>query len=199
MDGSSRAARLAAVLEQRGAPMTLRVVNRSSGPQPLVNPPEGTEQGLALDAGVAAGSTLASIRSVLAVKGRLAAGDILLVGTEEVALVADAAARAFGTPVPGFEAASTTPFEHAWPEGTPVVPTFAADFRIYGLPGSMPTQLIDGTNVQMTDLGVTIANWGIPVPLTAMKLLFAGRTYEIKSAMPAFERGDIVSWRLQAR
>ena len=185
-------------LRRRGTPIVWRRVSRLAGGDAQPNPP--TLLNPVLDGNVSAGATSLSIRATAA-SGRLFPGDALALGSlPPLVVAAITPSRAIGSGTPGFTAVPlTSAIPSAQPDGTPIVPTWAADSQVYARIGGFPLQVI-GDQILSNDLSVEMAAFGLSaVPSPIDLLVIDGNVRTIVAMVPTYALGAVVKWTIQAR
>lgn len=177
------------------AEVTIRRVTRTTGPTPLVNPPDVT--GLAVAAATAAGSSTIGLVATAA-RGRLVQGD-------QFSVAGDVTIYTIGVPVTaagnGFAAVPFAPPLAANADQDAAVSLFyAADISVRVRIAAYPMRLIDGSLIQAGDLQIIVPAASIPFePENTHQVIFDGRTHQIIAVTPERVAEQVGLWRLQCR
>lgn len=189
-----RAKRLMAV---RGSPVTLRLVDLSSGPQPLPSPPR--HSGLAVAGAHTAGATTLTLQSV-GLTGRVVAGDRFtatdlldcwLVAASEVADNDD------GT----IDIPLTFALPASLPDGHAITVDWKNELHLQGQPRwSMGKHLQDGKMIEVRQVKCVLAAIDLTRdPKAQDRLLVWGDERTVVDAIPYTVDGIAVTWELTAR
>lgn len=188
---------VAGAIRRKGTHITLRRVTTSAAPELLPNPP--TLNDPTMDGAALSGATTIAIAATEA-RGRLLAGDELIIDRVTYRVTATIESRDFDDVTPGFDAVTISPVLRAnVADGAVITPKWAADQTIHAVIQSYPRRLIDGTMILARDLQVTIAAHNLAAPTETDKLIIDGDIRSIVMAVPAYARGVIMKWDIQAR
>ena len=188
---------LAGAIRRRGTQITLRRVTTSAAPELLPNPP--TLNDPSMDGATLAGATTIAFSATEA-RGRMLAGDKLTIERVIYRVTATIESRDLDELAPGFDAVTISPALRAnVADGAVITPKWAADETINAVIQSYPRRLIDGTMIQARDLQVVIAAHNLTAPTETDKLIIDGDIRSIVMVVPAYARGVIMKWDIQAR
>lgn len=187
-------ARVDAAMARTGRTITLRRITRTSGPDPLVNPPTTTALRAAGAASSGAG-TMTLTGDNLA--GRIVAGDALVISGHPAAYVVSADATiAAGTVTVLFAPNLSAGVSDAAPVTLQPQADSAIPARITGF----PSRMVDGDLIQSGDLMVKISGSQLATrPTPTDVLIVDGAIHSIVAVDPAYIQVQAGLWSIHAR